>query len=139
VRRLKPRGGVGLDTFLTKLTKTQMGTAMPGQARSGDIPKRRGAAITQYHLIALGQGKELAHEALNARHQVAHGRLPVRSPQQVCVRGEVRQRVWSNLGRTGTKPAIEGEKIAGNDDVSHALSLGVGPEKADPLRSHEFL
>ena len=61
-----------------ELPKHRMTAVVAHEPEPGDIPKGRGAAVTQQHLVAIGKAEQVGQPASHPAHHRFDGGLPVR-------------------------------------------------------------
>src|SRR5439155_20083596 len=87
------------------------------QAERRDLPERRGAAVAEDDLVAVGQREQLGEPAAQPGHLVADGLLAVRGAE---VRGgDAGQRVHglpTHLARAGAEAAVGGLDLVRDAD-----------------------
>ena len=95
----------------------------------GGVPERRGAAVAEHHLVAVGQGEQLAQARAQPADDRLHRRLTVARPE-VAV-GDAGQGLHlgrPDLGRSRSEAPVGGQQFARDGDVggaSHVWNHGI--------------
>ncbi len=108
------RGGRRGGELRAELAERRVLRLRADEARGRDVPERRGAAVAQHDLVAVGQREQRGQALARAAHQGPDGRLPVGRPQQggpgVGQRPDLR---GADLGRPGPEAAVGRQEVRG--------------------------
>jgi len=102
------------------------------EVERGDVPERRGAAVAEDHLVALGQGEQLGQTRTDAPDEGLDRLLPVRRAE-VGGAGlrQCTQLLGADLRRAAAEAAVGRLEVGGDGQLSvgHVASLS-GRDKA---------
>lgn len=117
----QPRGELGgLRELRRELTEVEVLGLRLDQTVRRDVPEGGGAAVAEDHLVALGEGEEVAYTVAHRADQVLHRSLAVgRTEQRGAGGGQRVERLRPHLGGTGAEAPVGGLDVSGNLDVGH--------------------
>ena len=120
-RLLEVRGGRGgLGELRRELPEAQVLAAPVDEPERGGVPERRGAAVAEEHLVAVGEGEQLGQPVAQASDLELDPGLAVRRAEVVGRRvDQGRDCLRPHLGGAAAEPPVGGEQV-GRD-----LDLGV--------------
>ena len=112
------RGGRGLGELGRELAEAQVLAAPVDQPEGGGVPERRGAAVAEQHLVAVGEREQLGEPVAQGAHLELHPGLPVRGAEVVAAgRGQRLHRLGPHLGGPAAEAAVGGQQVDGDLDV----------------------
>ena len=109
-------------------------------AEGGGVPERRGAAVAEDHLVAVGEGQQLGEPVAQRTDLELHAGLPVRGAEVRAPLGRIGRcqqrlnRLGPDLGRAAAEAAVGGQQVGGDLDLgggggSHRAMIANGPSK----------
>jgi hypothetical protein len=92
---IEPRGARRCDKLLPKLPEGQMRAARVDEGKSSRIPKSGRATVPQDNFVTVRQSVEVGQSSTNPSDEFTDWFLPMGCPQQVSVRDEIVDLLWS--------------------------------------------
>ncbi len=119
LRLVEMRGGGGGGGELRgELAEGQMLALAVDEAEGGRVPKAGGAPVPEGHLVAVGQGEEVAEPVPQAAHHRLDRLLPVAGPEEVTGPGrQAGDGLGADLGGARAEAPVGGEQVVRDGDV----------------------
>ena len=118
-RLVEVRGGRGdLGELRRELAEAQVLAAPVDEPERGGVPERRGAAVAEQHLVAVGQREQLGQPVAQRAHLELHPGLAVGGAEVVAAGGGERlDRLGPDLGRAAAEAPVGGQQVDRDLDV----------------------
>ena len=120
---VEPRGAGGGDELGPELAEGEVRTAALDEAGRSDIPERRGAAVAEHDLVAVGEAEQFGEAVPHAADEVLDGGLAVRGAEQLSGGGEGGDLLGAHLRGSAAEASVGGQKVGGDAHVGHGSSL----------------
>ena len=113
------RGGCRLGELRRELAEAQVLAAAVDEAEGGGVPERRGAAVAEQHLVAVGQREQLGQAVAQRPHLELDPGLAVRRAQVVAGRGHQERvdRLGPHLGGPAPEASVAREQVGRDRDL----------------------
>ena len=108
--------------LVRELAVGQVQRALAHQPERGGVPERRGTAVAERHLVAVGRREQLLQAHADLGHERPHRRLAMRGAHQRCPgRREVCERLAAHARRAAAEPPVGGPQVSWDDQSLRCL------------------
>src|SRR5699024_6632448 len=124
----------GLRELLTELAEGRMRGAAADEAEGGDVPEHRGSAVSEHHLVAVGQAAQLGRAGAAAADGVLHRSLGgAGAGHRRRGLGQCDDLGGADAGRAGPEASVGGQEFVWDrylrrSHSRHSSAGGPGPD-----------
>ena len=112
------RGRGDLGELGRELPEAEVLAAAVDEPEGGGVPERRGAAVAEQHLVAVGEREQLGQPVAERAHLELHPGLPVGGAEVVAAgRGQRLDGLGADLGRAAAEAPVGGQQVDRDLDV----------------------